>query len=262
MRLRHTAIVMPAYDEADGIGGFIDEVVAAVAPHTDRLSVVVVDDASGDGTAALLRAKSEGDDRLVVVASPVNRGHGPTALRAYREGIARAPDVLVHVDGDGQFSGDDIARVALALVGTGADAVHGVRRGRDDPWFRRLITAGISGAVAIVSGRRIPDVNTPLRAYRPQVAEQLVRSIPEGAAVPHIHFSLIERRSGLSVRYVEVASLPRRGSTADGTMFGAAKVRMLPPASLLRFVGAALAEVWRESLRPGAGERVVGGPPR
>lgn len=239
---------MPAFNEAEGIRGFVDEIREHVTPLAARVTFVVADDRSTDGTAASLANLDDVD----VQTQPVNRGHGPTALAAYRAGLDLHPDLVVHVDGDGQFLGDDIARVITAALSTGADVVHGVRHSRTDPWYRRALTGGVGAVIAVMAGRRVPDVNTPLRAYRPAVLRSLMDAVPADALVPHVHFSLAEARSGLAVRYVRVRSIPRRGTSTAGTMWGSGVKVALPPARLRRFAIAALGELWRLSLRPGA----------
>ena len=216
---------------------------------------------------------------LHVITAEQNRGHGPTALAAYRAGLELEPDLLVHVDGDGQFHGADLARLVTATVDTGADVVHGVRTGRTDPWFRRVLTASVGMLVTVAAGRRIPDVNTPLRAYRPATLRMLIAAVPDGAHVPHVHFSIAEARRGATVRYLRVASLPRRGGDAQGTMWSegdprrgggrqgarsteralkrAVPCRALRPTRRMRRRAAArvrrkaAAELWHISLKPG-----------
>src|SRR5690606_10373655 len=122
----HLAIVMPAYNEAEGIRGFIDEIREHVAPLAERVTFVVADDRSTDATVAAL----EGIADVQVHPQVANRGHGPTALAAYRAGLELSPDLIVHVDGDGQFVGPDFARVVSAIESTDADVIHGVRYSR------------------------------------------------------------------------------------------------------------------------------------
>lgn len=251
--ISHLAIVMPAFNEVEGIGGFIDEIRDAVAPLADRVSFHIADDRSTDATAS---AFDSVDDATVEV-QPQNRGHGPTALAAYRAGLAADPAVLVHVDGDGQFLGSDFPRLISALLSEDADVVHGVRDGRTDPWYRKVLTGAVGLLVAVPAGRRIPDVNTPLRAYRPAALRALIEAIPVDASVPHVHFSLAEARGGFVVRYVRVASIPRRGASTVGTMWGRGARVAIPPKRLRKFALSALGEAWQLSLRPSAPLRSI-----
>ncbi|WEK62301.1 MAG: glycosyltransferase family 2 protein [Candidatus Microbacterium colombiense] len=253
MPISHLAIVMPAYNEHEGIGGFIDEIRDAVDPLAERITFHIADDRSTDATASVF----DGVADVTVEVQPTNRGHGPTALAAYRAGLAAGPEVLVHVDGDGQFYGSDFARLLSALRREDADVVHGVRDGRSDPWYRKVLTAAVGVLVAGAAGRRIPDVNTPLRAYRPEALRLLVDAVPADASVPHVHFSLAEARAGFVVRYIRVASIPRRGSSSTGTMWGRGAGVTLPPKRLRQFARAALREAWDLSLRPSAPLRSI-----
>ena len=253
MQYAHLAVVMPAYNEAEGIGGFIDEIRSAVAPLAERITFVVADDRSTDVTATALAGIADVD----VQTQPANRGHGPTALAAYRAGLALSPDAVVHVDGDGQFVGSEIAATVRALSRSGADVVHGVRHSRTDAWYRRVLTACVRLLIATFVGRGVPDVNTPLRVYRPEALRILVNAVPSDALVPHVHFSLAEVRAGLAVRYLRVRSIPRRGASSTGTMWGRVSRPSLPPRKLVLFAVDALREVWSWSLRPGAPLRAL-----
>ncbi|MDF2506440.1 MAG: glycosyltransferase [Microbacterium sp.] len=252
-------VVIPAYNEAEALPSFLAEIRASFAAVDTPVSIVVLDDASTDQTSAAVDGLAE------VVRAPRNRGHGPTALAAYAEGLREGADVIVHVDGDGQFYGDDIARVALALDDADADVVHGVRRGRTDPWFRRGLSGLVRLAVLALCGRSVPDVNTPLRAYRPQTLATLVDGVPADALVPHVHFSIAEARTGLRMRYVAVESIPRRAVAAQGTMWGEGRSRQVfPPRRLVRFAARALLELWRVDIVTvgrGASTRAAGTAP-
>jgi len=241
-------IVMPAYNEVEGIRGFIDEIRGHVAGLADRVQFVVADDRSTDATAQAL----EGIVDVQVETQAANRGHGPTAIAAYRAGLALGPDLLVHVDGDGQFLGADFVRLIRASMSERADVVHGVRHSRTDPWYRRALTGAVGLLIAVAAGRRVPDVNTPLRAYRPEALRALLAVVPEEPLVPHVHFSLAEARSGMRVRAVRVTSIPRRGASSSGTMWGGGVRALMPPTRLRSFARDALVEAWRLSLRPGA----------
>lgn len=240
----HVAVVIPAFNEAEALPSFLAEIRASFAAVGRSVTLIVVDDASTDDTSSAAAPLAD------VVRAPVNRGHGPTALAAYAEGLRSGAGTVVHVDGDGQFYGDDIARVAVALDRAEADVVHGVRRGRTDPWFRRCLSGLVRFAVMLLCGRSVPDVNTPLRAYHPDMLQLLVDGVPDGALVPHVHFSIAEARERLRVRYVSVESIPRRGAVSQGTMWGAGRTRVvLPPGRLVRFAARAFAELWRVDIR-------------
>ncbi|MET0590760.1 MAG: glycosyltransferase family 2 protein [Naasia sp.] len=227
----HIVVVMPAYNEEAGLPGFLAELADHLRARTARLSMVLVDDCSTDRTREVAAPV---DVDMTVLSNPTNRGHGPTALAAYRAGVASGADLIVHVDGDGQFSGADVARVVDAAHGL--DVIHGVRTGREEAWFRRVVTGALRCASVVVGGVATEDVNTPLRAYRREAVISLLGLVDESTLAPHVFFSILEHRFRLRHRSVVVRSLPPRGAVR-GSMFGGR--RLLPPLRLISFVARA-----------------------
>jgi glycosyltransferase involved in cell wall biosynthesis len=212
------AVAIPAYNEAEGIGGFLVEIDEALRAHDD-VSYVVVDDRSTDSTLEVLeqvRDKLRGS--LVVVASEQNRGHGPTLLEAYRRALDTGAEHVVAVDGDGQFLGSDVRRV-LVLLEDGGDGVCGVRRFRYDPWFRMLMTRVLRSYVLHYYGVPTRDANCPLRGYRAGLLDELLRGLPAGASVPNLHLTILAARRGATLVEVDVNHRVRRGVASTGTMF-------------------------------------------
>jgi glycosyltransferase involved in cell wall biosynthesis len=230
-------VAMPAHDE-ECLAEFVAEIDAHLRPHVSSLRYVVVDDAS----TVPVSVDGVGAGHARVLANPTNLGHGPSALRAWSAAADLAPDVVIHVDGDGQFLGSDFPRLLVAL--RGHDAALGVRVGRTDPWFRKVISRGLTFLLP-PQDRGHADVNTPLRAYRTAVVRDLLARVPADALVPHVHWTLLHRPLGLRVGQVEVTSLPRRGASTVGTSWRSPGVDWLPSRRLIRFVRRALVEVWR-----------------
>src|ERR1700716_425620 len=90
------AVAIPAYNEADGIGGFIREIDKALAPSVEQLWLIVVDDASTDDTRGVLESlASELEGTLEVVTNAENRGHGPSVMAGYPPAPSCGPDFLL-----------------------------------------------------------------------------------------------------------------------------------------------------------------------
>jgi hypothetical protein len=80
------------------------------------------------------------------------------------------------------------------------------------------------------------DANSPLRAYRREVLVVLLQRVEPEATVPHLQFSVLERRSGLVVRELPVTHRVRRGTSAVGTTWqGRGRRLPLPSRRLLAF---------------------------
>jgi GT2 family glycosyltransferase len=94
----------------------------------DRLETIVVDNASSDGTAAMVRAEFPG---VQVVRNERNVG-----ISGWNEGLARGRgDFFLLLDDDCYLAGDSLARAVAAARDDGADLVSFLVRAEDDPDF-------------------------------------------------------------------------------------------------------------------------------
>ena len=115
--LPDVSVVIPAYNEAAGIAATIRSMVTS--RYRGRIEVIVVDDGSSDGTAAIARSLRI---PYVRVISQPNSGK-PGALN---RGIAEArSDILILVDGDTIFQADTIGRLVAPLAAADVGAVSG-----------------------------------------------------------------------------------------------------------------------------------------
>jgi glycosyltransferase involved in cell wall biosynthesis len=253
------AVAIPAFNEADGIPGFLAEIDRALAPQVAALRIVVVDDASTDGTPAALEAlRGSLQAELRVLVNPVNRGHGPSVLAAYREALCGGPDYVLQVDGDGQFHGSDLRRV-LVLLADDAHAVSGVRRFRQDPWFRMAMTRLVRSYVNVGFGVSARDPNCPLRGYDAGLLAELLAALPTDCLVPNLYLTVVASRRGLALLEVDVSHRVRRGSSAEGTTWRRG-ARSPIPWRLVRFSFAALRESYALRAAFNAIERPRGAP--
>ena len=116
----HLSIVVPVLDEARTIRTVIDRLLAVEYPCPVEL--IVVDDGSTDGTAALLGALD--DSRVVVCTHEHNQGKGAAVLT----GAARATGThLLVFDADLEYSPRDIPNLLEPVIGSDCDVVYGTR---------------------------------------------------------------------------------------------------------------------------------------
>ena len=167
------AIVIPTYQEAGNIAVLLPRVRAA-APHAE---VVVVDDASPDGTADLAEAVGRELGGITVVRRHGPRGFGAAVRAGFTWALERDFDVVVGMDAD--LSHDPVALPSLLrAVEEGADLVVGSRYvpgGAIPKWpaHRRALSRwGNSYATALL---RLPlsDATSGYRAYRASTLRQI-----------------------------------------------------------------------------------------
>jgi len=150
------AVVIPAHNEARTI-----RAVAAGALQQLPL-VIVVDDASTDGTANLLEGLP-----VIVLRNEQNRGKAASLLRGAGEAIERGASAIVTLDGDGQHCPEDIPEVLAAYRAVPGSIVIGSRLHHRDQipparyWANRVANFWIS----LACGYRIADTQSGFRAY-------------------------------------------------------------------------------------------------
>jgi dolichol-phosphate mannosyltransferase len=161
-----TVVVLPTYNEAENIVRFLRS-VRECAPNAD---VLVVDDNSPDGTAALAEETAAELGRIKVLRRAGKQGLGA----AYRHGFTTAFDegyeTIVSMDAD--FSHDPaVIPTMLELVSDGADVVIGSRyvpggATVDWPIRRRLLSRWGNRYTAAVLRLPVNDCTSGFRAYR------------------------------------------------------------------------------------------------
>jgi len=162
-------VVLPAYNEAQNLGGLIDAVVAHVGPAAARLGVIVVDDGSTDGTCEIARSRSD-RCRIDLIVHAQNEGLGATL----RDGLRRAAelagddDAVVTMDADGSHLPEQIPEM-LAALDSGSDVVlcSRYRRGassRGVPPHRRFLSFGMRALGKVIAP--LPGVTEYTCAFR------------------------------------------------------------------------------------------------
>ncbi|WP_283134073.1 glycosyltransferase family 2 protein [Rhizohabitans arisaemae] len=163
--LPEVAVVIAAYNEAEGIGTVADAIPARVC-DLDVATVVVVDGAKDDTATVAVKHGA------LVCDVPVNRGQGAALRLGYRLARECGASYIVTTDADGQYDPAEIERVLAPVVRDEADFVTGSRRlGRQetDDAVRHLGVRVFAAIVSLLTRRRITDTSFGLRAMRAEV---------------------------------------------------------------------------------------------
>ena len=161
-----TLIVVPTYQEAANIAAVLGR-VRAVVPEAD---VLVVDDASPDGTAGLAEAAGEELGCINVLRRPGKSGLGSAYRAGFRWGLERSYEILVEMDADLSHDPGALPEL-LRAVADGADLALGSRYvpGGGIPrwtWYRRALSQWGNRYAAWALGLDIADATSGFRAYR------------------------------------------------------------------------------------------------
>src|SRR5262245_24452682 len=147
------SLVIPAYNEADGIAHAIDEADAALTLLGHAYEIIIVDDGSRDATAETVRAAARQHPSVRLVQHSENQGYGA----ALRSGFAAARgERIAFTDADCQFHLADLAPL-LELTKEYPIAV-GYRVGRQDSWLRKFYSRGYNLLARTLLGTRVRDI--------------------------------------------------------------------------------------------------------
>ncbi|MGB9691722.1 MAG: glycosyltransferase family 2 protein [Candidatus Sumerlaeaceae bacterium] len=169
------SVIIPAHNEAQAIARVVRETKAALTTEqrpAEAVEILVVDDGSTDGTAAL--AESAG---ACVLRHEENRGYGASLKAGIR---AASHEIIVTTDADGTYP--TAAMPELIQLLEGCDMAVGARIGKDVhiPIERRPAKWLLTKIAIYLAQRPIPDLNSGLRAFRRTDVMEFLKLCPSG----------------------------------------------------------------------------------
>ncbi len=167
--LKHSLVIIPAYNEEAALPGLLAEVRAAL-PGTD---IAVINDCSHDHTAGVARQHG-----AVVLDLPCNLGVGGAVQAGFQYAFTHGYRHVIRCDGDGQHPPSEIPKLVAAMQSGKVDLVVGSRfleNDKDSYKSTTLRSAGIRGLsllLSVICRARVTDptsgfqiLNRPLLAY-------------------------------------------------------------------------------------------------
>jgi dolichol-phosphate mannosyltransferase len=156
-------VVMPTYNERENL----ERVVTGVR-HLGH-DVLVVDDASSDGTGELADRLADADSGVRVLHRERKLGIGSAYEDAFRIGLAEGTRLFVEMDADGSHRAQDLGAIVNAARGCGGLAIGSryIRGGRIVGWpaHRLLLSSGANIYTRSLLGLRVRDCTSGFRCY-------------------------------------------------------------------------------------------------
>ena len=167
-------VTIPAQDEAATIRQVVSQIPRKI-PHVGRVEVIVVDDASTDATAK--EARAAGADVVPMIGRP---GLGPVWRLGMEQAIRRGADLIVNLDGDGQFNSEDVAGIIQPILDGQADFVACTRFANGGPvghmpFIKRWGNSLVTWLTNRVCETKFTDVSCGFRAYNRESAYRLLQ---------------------------------------------------------------------------------------
>jgi dolichol-phosphate mannosyltransferase len=203
-------VIVPTYNESENVVPLLEAIRDVAVPG---LAVLVVDNASPDGTAARVRAFAERHPFADVLERTGPRGRGHAGRDGYLAALDRGADLVIEMDGD--LSHDPRYLPALVAASAHHDVVLGSRfvpGGSDEAraLWRRVITIAANFYIRVVFGISVRDANSGYRCFRRDALlaiDPKRLTSPGPAIVQEVLFRA--ERCGLRVGEIPVAFVER-----------------------------------------------------
>jgi dolichol-phosphate mannosyltransferase len=168
-----TLIVLPTFNEIESL----ESVIGRIRQWVPAADVLVVDDASPDGTGEAADRLAAGDPGISVLHRTAKGGLGPAYLAGFGYGLSRGYRFVVEIDADGSHDPAELPAM-LELAEAGADVVIGSRWAaggsvRNWPWIRQAISRLGNSYARTVLRSRIHDITAGYRVYDAEALRSL-----------------------------------------------------------------------------------------
>lgn len=195
-------VLVPTYNEVQNIEPLLNRIHTSVP----TAHVLVIDDASPDGTGELVDKLSAVESWVSLLPRPGKQGLGVAYLAGYAWGMARPFDAFVQMDADGSHQPEQLPSLLRAL-GT-ADLVLGSRWVPGGsvvhwPWPRKLLSRGGNAYARLLLGLPVRDATGGYRAVHRRALERLDLSTVASAGYC-FQVDVVRRAAAAGIRVVEV----------------------------------------------------------
>jgi dolichol-phosphate mannosyltransferase len=225
-------VVVPTYNECENLEWIVARLRAAVP----RADVLVVDDASPDGTGAIADRLAGEDGQVSVLHRAAKAGLGAAYLDGFRVALERGYDVIGEMDADGSHQPEQLPELLAALPR--ADLVIGSRWVRGGtvvnwPLSRKVLSVGGNIYARLLLGIPLRDITAGYRLFRRTTLQTIdlasvesagyifqtdlaFRTLRAGLTVVEVPIEFVERVRGQSKMSPDVAIESLRRITAWG----------------------------------------------
>jgi dolichol-phosphate mannosyltransferase len=228
-------LVLPTYNEAGNLESLVAQ---SLAQLPDDAHMLVVDDASPDGTGAIAdRLAAEHPDRVEVLHRTGQRGLGPAYIAGFRRALSGGAGLVLEMDADFSHDPADIPRLLAAAED--ADLVIGSRYvpgGGVSDWgpVRRVLSRGGSIYSRLVLGVEVNDLTGGFKCFRREVLEAIDLDSVEVRGYA-FQVEMTYRAIQLGFKVVEVPIVFRDRRAGESKMDGAIVAEAIAAVPRLRF---------------------------
>ena len=197
------SVVIPVYNEAAGLPALFARLYPALDGLQIRYEVIFVNDGSRDKSAAVLKDQfAARPDVTRVVFFNANYGQHLAILAGFERVRGER---IVTLDADLQNPPEEIGKL-LAAMDAGADYVGGVRRTREDSWWRRTASRLMNRLRERITRIRMTDQGCMLRAYSRDIVDAVAAAREVSTYIPALAYTFAHHPVEVDVLHEERAA--------------------------------------------------------
>ena len=221
MKLHSTVVVIPTFNEAQNLELLLPQLLLL------DLDILIVDDSSQDGTAAVAERIDAGTGRISILSRPSKMGLGSAYIQGFHQSLEAGYETLIQMDADGSHRVTDLQKMIAEAAGSPSqDLFIGARwipGGKVENWsrHRELLSRGANRYSKLALGTDVNDMTAGFRIYRAALLRKMdldgIRSqgysfqiemtreaLRVGANVQEVPITFIERTIGKSKMSSEI----------------------------------------------------------
>ena len=211
-------VIIPTYNEKENI----ENIIRAVLGLEQPFNMLIIDDGSPDGTAAIVKKlmKEEFKDRLFLIERSGKLGLGTAYITGFKWAVEQQYDYIFEMDADFSHNPNDLPRLYHACAKEGYDVAIGPRYINgvnvvNWPMGRILMSYYASKYVRLVTGLKINDTTAGFKCYRRRVLEtiELDKVRFKGYAF-QIEMKFTAKQCGFKIKEVSVIFVNRELGTS------------------------------------------------
>jgi len=205
-------VILPTYCEATNIGQLIHE----IEDLKQKISILVIDDSSPDGTANIVRSLQREHNNILLLVRPKKYGLGTAITDGFKVllSLKNPPKYIVTMDADYSHNPKDVPRVvSAAKEGKGLAIGSRYCKGGDViNWsaFRWILSRIANSISSVLIGAGIKDYTSGLRCYSTNLVKQMVNELHSQTYEIQIETIRQARKKRFDVREVPIAFVNRK----------------------------------------------------
>ena len=230
-------IIIPTYNEKENI----EKIIRAIFSLQQAFNILVIDDGSPDGTAAIVKRlmAEEFANRLFIIEREGKLGLGTAYIRGFRWALEHGYDYIFEMDADFSHDPNDLPRLYSACADEGYDVAIGSRyisgvNVVNWPIGRVLMSYFASRYVRFITGFKVNDTTAGFKCYKRRVLNTIeLDKIKFKGYAFQIEMKYTAYKIGFKIKEVPVVFVNRRegvskmsGGIFSEALFGVMRLRL------------------------------------